>query len=178
MKTLFLYSCFPSAVQLAAESLGLPPECPRSVTGGLTFAGGPFNSYVLHAIATMVERLRREPEGPGLVSSVGGFMSYHAFGLYRAQRPDRPFARIDVRDEVAALPTRELATGAASVEVETCAVVYGDEGPDHAILATRLADGRRRWARSEHAETLHFLVSEDPCGCAGQVDEDGRFALA
>ena len=48
-----LYSCFPSAVQIAAAELGLPLDRELTVTGGLTFAGGPWNDYVSHAIATM-----------------------------------------------------------------------------------------------------------------------------
>ncbi|PRC57485.1 acetyl-CoA acetyltransferase, partial [Mycobacterium sp. ITM-2017-0098] len=55
-----VYSCFPSAVQVAAKGLGLPvgdPERPLTVTGGLTFAGGPWNNYVTHSIATMAEQL-------------------------------------------------------------------------------------------------------------------------
>ncbi|MFM7526780.1 MAG: hypothetical protein ACKO48_09770, partial [Actinomycetota bacterium] len=38
-----LYSCFPSAVQLGAASLGLGLERPLTLTGGLSFAGGPWN---------------------------------------------------------------------------------------------------------------------------------------
>ena len=50
-----LYSCFPSAVQVAAAELGLAvddPARPLTVTGGLTFAGGPWSNYVMHSIAT------------------------------------------------------------------------------------------------------------------------------
>ena len=46
-----VYSCFPSAVQVAAAELGLPlgdADRPLTVTGGLTFAGGPWNNYVTH----------------------------------------------------------------------------------------------------------------------------------
>src|SRR4051812_13366213 len=53
-----LYSCFPSAVQIAAAEIGFAdddPGRPLTVTGGLTFAGGPWNNYVTHAIATMVD---------------------------------------------------------------------------------------------------------------------------
>ncbi|MCY4057022.1 MAG: hypothetical protein OXG44_03375, partial [Gammaproteobacteria bacterium] len=46
-----LYSCFPSAVQVAAAELGLGEERPLTVTGSLTFGGGPLNNYVMHAIA-------------------------------------------------------------------------------------------------------------------------------
>src|SRR5207302_7393816 len=41
-----LYSCFPSAVEVAAAELGLAdddPARPLTVTGGLSFAGGPWN---------------------------------------------------------------------------------------------------------------------------------------
>ena len=34
---------------------------PLTVTGGLSFAGGPWNNYVTHSIATMADRLRDEP---------------------------------------------------------------------------------------------------------------------
>ena len=64
-----LYSCFPSAVQVAAAELGLGEERPLTVTGGLTFGGGPLNNYVMHAIARMAEVLRRSPGDVGLVSS-------------------------------------------------------------------------------------------------------------
>ena len=54
-----LYSCFPSAVQLGAQSLGLSLDRQLTRTGGLSFAGGPWNNYVMHAIATMVGRASR-----------------------------------------------------------------------------------------------------------------------
>ena len=41
-----LYSCFPSAVQIAAQEIGLGLDRPLTVTGGLSFAGGPWNNYV------------------------------------------------------------------------------------------------------------------------------------
>ena len=53
-----LYSCFPSAVQIGAAEIGLSEERRLTVTGGLAFAGGPLNNYVMHAIATMAATLR------------------------------------------------------------------------------------------------------------------------
>ena len=65
-----IYSCFPSAVQVAANEIGVPiddPARPLTVTGGLTFAGGPWNNYVMHSIATMTGLLRADPKRPGLL---------------------------------------------------------------------------------------------------------------
>ena len=52
-----LYSCFPSAVQVAAAELKLSEERPLTVTGGLTFGGGPLNNYVMHAVARTVSKV-------------------------------------------------------------------------------------------------------------------------
>src|SRR5438105_3874140 len=80
-----LYSCFPSAVQIGAAELGLglaETDRPLTVTGGLSFAGGPGNNYSTHAIATMVERLRDDPGAMGLVTALGWYLTKHAVGLY------------------------------------------------------------------------------------------------
>ena len=47
-----LYSCFPSAVEIACREIGLAEDDPRglTVTGGLAFFGGPGNNYVTHSI--------------------------------------------------------------------------------------------------------------------------------
>ena len=46
-----VYSCFPSAVQIAAKELGLDENRPLTITGGLTFGGGPLNNYVMHSMS-------------------------------------------------------------------------------------------------------------------------------
>ncbi len=93
-----LYSCFPSAVQIAARELGLAiddPARPLTVTGGLTFAGGPGNNYASHAIATLMPRLRADPEAYGLATAVGWYLTKHAVGIYSARPPRQPFASLD-----------------------------------------------------------------------------------
>ena len=58
-----IYSCFPSAVELACEALGLATDDRRglTVTGGLPYFGGPGNNYTTHGIATVTDRLRERP---------------------------------------------------------------------------------------------------------------------
>ena len=43
------------------HELGLGLDRPLTVTGGLSFAGGPWNNYVTHSIATMARRAARGP---------------------------------------------------------------------------------------------------------------------
>src|SRR5918993_1214690 len=66
-----LYSCFPVAVEIAAAEIGLGLDRPLTVTGGLSFAGGPWNNYVRHSIATMARVLRADPGSVGLVTANG-----------------------------------------------------------------------------------------------------------
>ena len=77
-----LYSCFPSAVELATDALGIATGDRRalSVTGGLPYFGGPGNNYTTHAIGTVTDILRGSAGGLGLVSGLGWFITKHASG--------------------------------------------------------------------------------------------------
>lgn len=69
-----LYSCFPAAVSVQQDALGLPVDRVPTITGGMAFAGGPWNNAVLQSTVAMVERLRSEPGTEGLVTTVSGFV--------------------------------------------------------------------------------------------------------
>ena len=100
-----LYSCFPVAVQVGAAELGLDLDRQLTVTGGLSFAGGPWNNYVMHSIATMVDALRDDPGTTGLVWANGGYLTKHAFGLYSTEPPADGFRHVHPQDEIDALPS-------------------------------------------------------------------------
>jgi len=86
-----LYSCFPAAVQVYADALGVDDACDVTVTGGMASAGGPLNNYVFQATCRMIELLRGEPSAAnGLVSSVSGMITKQAYGLWaRRNRNNR-----------------------------------------------------------------------------------------
>jgi len=146
-----LYSCFPAAVQLGAQSLGIDLGRQWSRTGGLTFAGGPWNNYVMHAIATMVTELREHPGEFGLVWGNGGYATKHAFGVYSTMSTPE-FRHAKPQDEIDALPRRGLALpadAAGRATIESYTVMYSREAtPEQAIASCLLADGRRAWATS------------------------------
>ena len=84
-----LYSCFPCAVEIACEELGLALDDERglTVTGGLAAFGGAGNNYVTHSIATMADRLRQHPGEKGVCSALGWYMTKHAYGVYCSEPP-------------------------------------------------------------------------------------------
>jgi acetyl-CoA C-acetyltransferase len=168
-----LYSCFPSAVQVAAAELGLGQR-DLSVTGGMSFAGGPFNSYVMHSVATMVERLRDDPGTLGLVSANGGYLTKHAFGIYGTEPPATGrFRHAEPQAEVDALPGRghdEAPKGPATIEAYT--VMHDRDGqPERAVLALAMPDGRRGWAGNTDPATMAGLCREEGVGRPVHVKE-------
>jgi acetyl-CoA C-acetyltransferase len=174
-----VYSCFPSAVQIAAKELGLGTDRPLTVTGGLSFAGGPWNDYVTHSIATLAERLRDDAGSIGLITANGGFLTKHAFGIYSSRPPAAPFRHADVQAQVDALPRREHADDAEGpATVETSTVMHDRDGaPERAIAAVLLPDGRRAWANSTDPTVLEALTTVETAGHPAHLDADGDLTL-
>jgi len=158
-----LYSCFPSAVQVAAAELGVDLASdgrPPTVTGGLTFAGGPGSNYVTHSLATMRGRLREDPEAFGFLTGVGWYMTKHANAVLSARPPARPFAHANPQGEVDALPRREIAAG-SGIEgpVESFTVTYERDGtPARAVASCLRPDGSRALSGTGDPEAIGSLL--------------------
>lgn len=175
-----LYSCFPSAVEIAANELGLGLDRELTVTGGLSFAGGPWNNYVMHSIATMAGVLRADPGSVGLITANGGFITKHAFGVYGTEPPATPFRHAEPQAEIDALPRRELCEepdGQADVEAWT--VMHDRDGsPETGILVGILDDGRRAWGVTIEPSIVKTMVTDDLAGKRAALRPDGTFDLA
>ena len=173
-----VYSCFPSAVQIAAREIGLPigdARRPLTITGGLTFAGGPWNNYVTHSIATMAELLRGNPGVRGLITANGGYLTKHSFGVYSATPPTDGFRWEDVQAAVDREPTRTaLVEWEGTGTVESWTTAFDREGlPEKAFLAVRTPDGSRTWALISDSVEAAATVVEDIAGAEVRVRSDG-----
>ncbi len=165
-----VYSCFPSAVQVAAKELELDTSKPLTVTGGLTFGGGPLNNYVMHGIARMAELLREAPGEKGLCTANGGFLTKHAFGVYSTEPPSIPFQHADLQAEVDALPKREaVVEHEGEVTVESYTVMYAGGEPGMGHAACLLPDGRRTWANVPDRDVAAAMTKEEFCGRSGKL---------
>ncbi|CAM3201769.1 crotonase/enoyl-CoA hydratase family protein [Nocardioides dubius] len=175
-----LYSCFPVAVQVAAAELGLPlddPARPLSLTGGLTFGGGPGNNYGGHAVATLVARLRESPGEFGLSTSLGWYLTKHAIGVYSTTPPERPYrALTPVPEPVPA--RRALADVAGPAVVESYTVQYDREGaPEAAIVSAITEAGDRALLRTRDPELVSRFVDDDPLGWRIEVADVSSFGF-
>lgn len=111
-----LYSCFPVALRVAKEHLGLDDYTKLTVTGGLPFYGGAGNAYTLCSIALMVQRLRNK-QAPtlGLVNGNGWFMTKHSCGIYSNTK-----AQWTAPENPQAIQARANAKAGELVQTELC----------------------------------------------------------
>lgn len=172
-----LYSCFPSAIEIACQELGLEEDDPRglTVTGGLVYYGGPGNSYVVMSICEMMRRLRNARGKFGLVSANGNWVTKHSYGIYSTSRPSKPWEREDpsrLQADLDRLPPAAFTqepNGAAVIETYT--VMHDRKGPRQAIVFGRLEETGQRFIANtpSDSETLEDLQRRDSLGRAGIV---------
>ena len=177
-----LYSCFPSAVQIAMRELSLQKDDLRglTVTGGLPYFGGPGNAYVMHSIATMMDKLRSNRGTFGLATANGWYITKHGAGIFSS----RPFegewnqatdtTHLQTTIDSAKKPNfTETPQGKASVETYT--VVHSREGPNKGIIIGRLEDGTRFLANTEKdSSVLDYMCNNDILKTTGVVSTDGK----
>jgi acetyl-CoA C-acetyltransferase len=170
-----IYSCFPSAVQISCNAIGLSPLDERNVTvtGGLPYFGGPGNNYSLHAIAQMVSDLRSN-SGTGLVTANGLYLTKHSLGLYSSEAPTAaplPLASGPLQEQIESGPrVTPAAQPEGSASVETYTVAFDREGPKKGIVVARNAQGERIIANSSSDEdTLKAMVDKNPIGQQGNI---------
>ena len=160
------YCCFPSAVEMAADAVGVALDDSRglTVTGGLPYFGGPGNNYMTHGIATMTGKLR-EIGGLGFCSSPGGFMTKHGVTLLGAAPPPGGFRRGDTEADQALIDASALPVAVddgidGTAEVLANTVRYADDGNvEGAPMIGVLPDGRRVAADAD-ADLLPTLAGQ------------------
>lgn len=121
-----VYSCFPSAVRVQQRELGLPIDATPTVTGGMPFAGGPFNNFTYQATVTVAERLRATPGASGLVTTVSGLLTKPGLMVWSSE--PGPLLLDDLTD-------------AAEAATAVCPVEVGAQGEATIVASTVLADG-------------------------------------
>ena len=175
-----LYSCFPSPVQMALAAMGLSveDERPFSITGGLAYAGGPGNNYVMHSLATALQHIRANPMQKLMITGVGMANTKHAATvLSHAQAiPDQASGNTLYRLETGeqAVPVAEQATGPCHVVSYT--IEYSRSGEaTNVIYLLDTADGHRAIANArDPVQEENKLLQADPIGQHGVLEWDAE----
>jgi len=163
-----IYSCFPVAVFAACECLGIETSDPRglSLTGGLPFFGGPGNNYSMHGIVNVVNRLRSDGKGYGLVGANGGFITKHCVGIYSAEPHDWQEAdKSALKARVDAQNSPEVTYYAdGRARIKGYSVEFGRKGPKRAYIIGELEDGCSFMGVTGRGdmETVQEILDADP----------------
>lgn len=167
-----LYSCFPSAVRVQQRELGLPLDGTPTLTGGMAFAGGPFNNFTYQATAAMVRRLRAEPGTLGMVSTVSGLLTKPGLALWSTDPHERG-PRLEDLGAAAAAATPSVASTAehhGDGLVATFTVTHEGSTPRRALVLADLPGGGRWVGASEHPDLVERAAREDIIGRRVRID--------
>jgi acetyl-CoA C-acetyltransferase len=199
-----LYSCFPSAVELATDALGIATDDRRglTVTGGLPYFGGPGNNYTTHGIATVTDILRdpsagvdggrsgagASPVRMGLATGLGWFITKHAMGLYATAPPPggfRPGDTTAAQSEIDASAVEvalEVDTPIEAVVVAATVIRDYQGNATGAPLIVRVPDNRQMAVAAADDDVVAAVGHLDVPGLVGSpvVVEAGapRYRLA
>lgn len=172
------YSCFPAPIQMAVHTLGMDieDERPFSLTGGLAYAGGPGNNYVMHSIATAVAHLRKQPDNRVMVTGVGMANTKHAATLLSngAHLPVKATGETDYRVATGDIPLKVTERAEGSATVASYTIEYGRDGrPNNVIYLLDLGDASRAIANaSDPVTAADVILKQDPIGRSGVVSWD------
>jgi acetyl-CoA C-acetyltransferase len=176
-----LYSCFPAAVQVQARELGLPADLDVTVTGGMTFSGGPYNNYSLQGAAAMIGVLRSgADDAVGITTAVSGLLTKPSVIVWSNGAPRRPFATLDVSAESDAATERRPVdpdlVGAATVVGAT--VVPDRDASLTTVAVLESAGGVRTVAQNRDRVTGESFIAVDPVGRSVVIVAPGEFLPA
>jgi acetyl-CoA C-acetyltransferase len=173
-----LYSCFPSAVSVQLCELGLPAAPTPSVTGGMAFAGGPLNNFVLQAMTRVAQRLR-ERGGAAVVTAVSGMLTKQGVSLWSCE-PGAAFGYADVSAEAerAEAPRRVVDAVESQGTVAGYTVVVDPGGALRSLALVDLDEGARALVASPDAALAREAMQSELAGARVRVAVDGSFAPA
>ncbi|MDA9143552.1 acetyl-CoA acetyltransferase [Gammaproteobacteria bacterium] len=160
-----LYSCFPIAVQMFSDSLGLNENQSKTVTGGMSFAGGPLNNYMIHSTVKMLSKIRSDHSNIGLVTGVSGMMTKQALALW-SKKPLIDFITKDVTEEA----KLKEAPVQMSEELEGMATIIGytifkdNNGELKAVIYSEDSKKKRKVLISYDKEILKSMGEEEWVG--------------
>jgi acetyl-CoA C-acetyltransferase len=169
-----LYSCFPAAVRVQQREIGIGDERPLTVTGGMTFGGGPLNHYMFQGLASMARVLRADPGSTGLVTAVSGMVTKQGVSLWSTE-PGPGFAHDDVSEATArdtpAVPVERATASPATIATYT--VLVDRSGPPRTVFLCDLPSGARTLAASSDEAIAECATSEELCGRTVRISADG-----
>lgn len=181
VEVLEVYSCFPAAVRVQQRELGLDHDTAPTVTGGMAFAGGPFNNFVLQSMVDVVARVRAQPGALGAVTSVSGLLTKPGIGVWSTSPDSLPPLLADLgatcdahTGTVGVIESLDGYAGDATVVTYT--VAFDGMAPVRTVVIAATPHGVRCVAMSEDPDLAARGTTHELVGSRVRVAE-GKFDL-
>lgn len=171
-----LYSCFPAAVQVQAREYQVEHLPSFTITGGMTFAGGPFNNYSLQGASAVATRLRQTSSPQyALSTAVSGLLTKPAGILWSSVPGATPFAAIDCTDRTRQTTAVLSVDPNLSGEVRLCGyTVVPDRSGALSVVAVVEKGQSRSVAIAVDDDLGQWLNEADRIGETLIVNESGQ----
>ena len=171
-----IYSCFPSAVQIAQKELSLSSndDRPLTVTGGLPYFGGPGNAYTMFSSSEMVKKLRSNPKEYGMVTANSWFLTKHAINIFSCRPPqeiDWKKDFIKLQSEINSREIKNFNTKPNGLgKVISYTIVQGRKNLEYGIVIGELEDKSKFIANILGEQSfLKKLTENELLGVKGEV---------
>ena len=171
-----IYSCFPSAVQIAQKELSLDSndDRPLTVTGGLPYFGGPGNAYTMFSSSEMIKKLRSNPNEYGMVTANSWFLTKHAINIFSCKPPqeidwEKDF--IKLQSEINSREIKNFNTKPNGLgKVISYTIVQGRKNLEYGIVIGELEDKSKFIANILGEQSfLKKLTENELLGIKGEV---------
>jgi acetyl-CoA C-acetyltransferase len=177
-----LYSCFPCMVEIAKREIGIEEDDPRdlTITGGLSFFGGPFSNYSMHSIVSAVNLIRKNPSKKIMVLANGGYNTVQSIGIYSKKPPSKAWYENDYEEIQDAMVDKPLLNPVVkaygNLTIEGYTIINDRKGlPDYGVVIGRLESGNRTFASIiTDSETFLKLDKQELVGKTYQVEYDNE----
>ena len=171
-----IYSCFPSAVQIAQKELSLDSndDRPLTVTGGLPYFGGPGNAYTMFSSSEMVKKLRSNPNEYGMITANSWFLTKHAINIFSCKPPqeiDWKKDFIKLQSEINSREIKNFNTKPNGLgKVISYTIVQGRKNLEYGIVIGELEDKSKFIANILGEQSfLKKLTENELLGIKGEV---------
>ncbi|MFX0008006.1 MAG: hypothetical protein ACFFA7_02970 [Promethearchaeota archaeon] len=177
-----LYSCFPCIVEIAKREIGIEEDDPRNLTltGGLSFFGGPFSSYSMHSIVSAVNLIQKKPSTNIMVLANGGYNTAQSIGIYGNKPPAKGWDENDYEEIQNSMINKSLQAPVVkaygNLTIEGYTIIHDRKGlPDYGAVIGRLESGERTFASIiTDSETFLRLEKQELVGKTYKVVYDNE----
>jgi hypothetical protein len=153
-----LYSCFPAAVEMFGEALKIKNISQSSITGGMSFAGGPLNSYVLNSTVQMIRKIRSEENKCGIVTGISGMMTKQSFALWgKRNLINYSFKDVSEEAENHEVPHKISSETSGEGNIIGYTIIKNEESVKKAVIYIEDVNNNRNIITSENKEVIKSM---------------------